>query len=140
MANFTVHGLDELYEATAKAKEIPRDVTENILTKMGRVLEFWVQKRALARHIWDTGEVLRSIQLGKAKVSREGGSIAVTFKGSRKRGKTTTRNAEIAFINEFGKKGQDGRPFVKEAREMGEKEAEAAGQDALNSWLDKIGL
>lgn len=140
MANFTVHGLEALYEATSKAKEIPRDVTENILTKMGRVLEFWVQKRALARHIWDTGEVVRAIFLKDPEITSEGGSITVTFKGSRKRGKTTTRNAEIAFINEYGKKGQDGRPFVKEAREMGENETEAAGQDALNSWLDKIGL
>lgn len=140
MANFSVTGLSELYEATSKAREIPRDVTENILTKMGRVLESWVEKRALARHIWDTGETVRAINLGKAKVSRDGGSITVSFRGSRTRGKTTTRNAEIAFINEFGKKGQDARPFVKEAKEQSETEADAAGQTALNEWLDRIGL
>lgn len=140
MANFTVHGLNELYEATSKATKIPHSVTENMLTRMGRVLEFWVQKRALARGIWDTGEVVRSIKLGKAKVSDDGGTISVTFGGSRRRGNTTTRNAEIAGVNEFGKKGQTARPFVKDAKEMGTEQANAAGAAVLYEWLNKIGL
>lgn len=146
MAKFVVHGLDELYEATSKARRIPRSVTGSILQKMGEVLKFHVTKEALARKIWDTGEVVRSIRLAKPKIRDDGGSIAVTFTGSRTRGKTTTRNAEIAFVNEYGKRGrgpkqgQAARPFVKEATERSVDEANAAGTEELHRWLNEIGL
>lgn len=144
MANFSVTGLAELYEATNKAKKIPRSVTEDILKRMGRVLESCVRKRALARGIWDTGEVVRAIKLGKPKATDDGGTISVTFSGSRTRGNITTRNALIAFVNEFGKKGkkkgQAPRPFVKEAKEMSADQVNAEGAEGLYRWLNQIGL
>ena len=140
MANFTVHGLEEFYEATNKAKKIPEGVTEKMLTRMGKVLKEWMERRLVSNGILDTGILLSCIQLAKAKISQDGGSITVRFAGSRTRGKTTTRNAEIAFINEFGKKGQAARPFVKEAKEMSEGPAGAAGEAVLNEWLNSIGL
>ena len=46
----------------------------------------------------------------------------------------------ITFVNEYGKKGQSARPFVKEASEKAGAEAEAAGAAELDRWLTKTGL
>lgn len=53
--------------------------------------------------------------------------------GHNKRG---TRNAEVAFVNEFGKRGQPGRPALKTANERKEQEAVAAGEKVYHAYLD----
>lgn len=66
----------------------------------------------------DTGQMAASIKKGAIKKLKSGDRcIYVGPSGTRTRDGITTRNAEIAFINEFGKHGQPARPFINTANE-----------------------
>ena len=71
--------------------------------------------------------ILDKISKAKAKLTASGGYQEITFSGSRRRGNTTTRNAEIAFVNEYGKRGQQPRPFIGQAMTANEEQIAAAG-------------
>ena len=60
--------------------------------------------------------------------------------GSRTRGNTTTRNAEIAFINEYGKTGQAARPWITTANAQAEEKALDAAEDVYDKFLKENDL
>ena len=66
-----------------------------------------------------------------------GGYADVTFSGSRTRSGKSTRNAEIAFINEYGKRSQQARPFVGQAMEQNADAIANAGAEVLLEWTEK---
>ena len=66
----------------------------------------------MLRGRYSTGETARSIRKGKIKKGKDGKSITITPAGTNRRGE---RNAAVAFINEYGKKGQAPRPANKTA-------------------------
>ena len=78
-----------------------------------------------------TGTTAASIKKGKIKRTGLDKSITVAPQGHNKRG---TRNAEVAFVNEFGKAGQPGRPFINTANE---KKADSA-VDAAAGVYDRF--
>ena len=82
--------------------------------------------------------ILDKLKLSKVTYTKDGGYLKVTYSGKRLRGKTTTQNSEIAFINEFGKRGQPARPFMKTALDKSADEISQAGADKLSAWQDKI--
>ena len=61
----------------------------------------------------------------------------ITFDGTRKRGNTITRNAEIAFVNEYGKRGQDARPFMKTALSQNEALISEPGVTIIGDWIEE---
>ena len=66
--------------------------------------------------------------------------IYVTPTGTRKRGKTVTRNAEIAFLNEFGTKTIQARGFIRAANEKCADDYTAAQAAVYNRWLESKDL
>lgn len=76
---------------------------------------------------YSTGELARSIRKGKMQVKDGKRSKRIYFSGSRKRGKTRTKNSEIAFLNEFGSRTINARNFIWVANE---KAADAAVEAA----------
>lgn len=76
---------------------------------------------------YSTGELARSIKKGKMQVKGGKRSKRIYFSGSRKRGKTRTKNSEIAFLNEFGSRTINARNFIRVANE---KSADAAVEAA----------
>lgn len=142
MASFSVRGLDELCEAFGRAEKVPADVTRNILLAMAEAAKKAQSKMAaiMLTGPYATGITQGAIKINSPQISASGGKIKLSFKGSRTRGRTTTRNAEIAYINEFGKRGQGARPFIKTANETAGEEINAAGEREFNAWLDKTGL
>ena len=73
----------------------------------------------------------------KGKIKRTGldKSITVAPQGHNKRG---TRNAEVAFVNEFGKRGQPGRPALKTANERkNKKPLRRARKSITPTWTAK---
>lgn len=87
-----------------------------------------VRRKGEEMKVHDTGDMLNSLTPGKVKRYPSGDyGISATFKGSRKSGKGKSgkplRNSEVAFMNEFGVKGQGerretkARPFVSEGNE-----------------------
>lgn len=140
MASFKVSGIDELCNAMAKVQNIPNNIITDMLQAMGEVAKKAIESSAKAKGVVGTGLTIASIKLKRPKITPTGGQTAVTFEGSRTRVNTTTRNAEIAFINEFGKRGQPARPFIKEAIDKEGDKIGDAGTEIFNKWLETNGL
>lgn len=136
----TFTGTSELTDAFNRIHDIPWDVTEQALDSMAQVA---------AREIKSSGEymgvrdeesddhILDHITTKKATRTDDGGREKITFDGTRKRGNTITRNAEIAFVNEYGKRGQDARPFTKTALTQNEALISDPGVKIIGDWIEE---
>lgn len=133
MAELTTSGLDELLEDLGSVAEIPDAVVLEMLSAEAEVVAEAQAQEARAMGVRDTGRTAESITFDKKlKTTADGKAIYVYPKGTRSDG-SKRRVAEVAFINEFGKKGQPGRPFIRTANE---KAAEAAEKAALAAYDD----
>lgn len=140
---FSVSGLKELEAAFSRVGYVPDDVKVDVVTAMANVALEAQKKSIRAYGIYDaenTGDhAVDKISLSKAKVTESGVEIFVTFNGTRKdkSHKKRTRNAEIIFVNEYGKRGVPARPAVRLANETCRDKAIEAGQEVLEEWLEK---
>lgn len=116
LAEFGVSGLDDLILSLQDVAQLPEDVQDEMLNAQADVV--LRAQQAEAQAIKDTGQTARSLKKGKPKTKKGVRSISITFSGSRKRGNTVTRNAEIAFINEYGKHGVPARNFIRKANDQ----------------------
>ena len=135
MANFTVSGIDEVEAAFRTTAAVPDDVKSNILQRMAQVAATAQARSAVAMGVYDpesTVHIAEHIKVNEPEITDNGGSVTITFSGTRKRGNKRVRNAEIAFINEFGKRGQPARPFIKTANDKNAAKINEAGQEALD--------
>ena len=140
MATFSVSGIDELSQAFGRIEDIPWDVTEKCLNSMAEVAARKVKAQGESMGVRDPESnvhILDKLKTNKAKKTTGGGRQDITFSGSRTRNGRKTRNAEIAFINEYGKRGQPARPFIGTAMANNEKEIADSGLDVLESWIMK---
>ena len=140
MATIEMDGLSALSVSLDKLAAMPDDVMGQMLTAGADVLAQAQQESADAHGLRDTGMMIESIKAGRPRRSPDGGDIAITPEGTRRRGNTETRNAEIAYINEYGKDGQPGTGFIREANDKKEADAVGASEKIYNTWLDRIEL
>ena len=144
MGRLTVNGIDALSDDFAALARLPDSVIDGILNAEADVIvpaqRAEIEKQWNGAKVPPTGISAKSIQKGKVKKDRDGRSLSVYPKGTRKRGGQTTRNAEIAFINEYGKRGQPARPAIDAANKKKEEEAVAAGERVYNQFLDSRNL
>ena len=137
MARFSCSGFDELNAAYAEMKDIPHSVTQDVLEAMGAVAMERIRETGEAMGVRDpesSEHILDKLKQSKVTYTKDGGYLKVGFSGNRLRGKTTTRNTMIAFINEFGKRGQPARPFMKTALDKSADEISQAGANKLFAW------
>lgn len=140
MARFEVDGLDALTDDLAELAKLPDSVVDGMLNAEADVLVAEQRKTAeqmLRGRGYETGTTARSIKKGKIKKSGNDRTLYITPTGTNARG---TRNAEVAFINEYGKKGQPARPFIRTANERAGDRAVEAGEKVLNAYLDSKNL
>ena len=140
MAQISLDGLDEIDRMFQKLGEIPFDVTAEALDAMAEAAEDQVRKAGQAMGVRDPESrvhILDKVTHTKPKKTDAGGYSDVTFSGTRTRGPTKTRNAEIAFINEYGKRGQAPRPFIKQAAEQGADAIAKPGEKIIGDWFEK---
>ncbi len=110
MAKLSVNGLDDLMLSLEEITAIPDDVAAAMLDAEAQVVVEAQIAQGMAMGVYRTGDTLRSIRRGKMKRARDGSrAVHVTPQGVNDRG---VRNAEAAFINEYGKRGQPARPFI----------------------------
>lgn len=140
MAKFECSDMASFLLSMQELAELPDDVLEDMLDAEADVIVAAQKNSAVSMGVYDTGEVSRSIAKGKAKRTSSGMSISVYPKGSRTRGGITTRNSEIAFINEFGKQGQSPRPFIQTGNERGVDSAVSAAADVYDDYLNSKNL
>ena len=131
----------------AELAKLPDQVIDDMLIAGGDVMKPYAERAAISmiQGPYATGMkgTAGHVKRGRPKKSGKGGrALYITFSGSRKRGNTVTRNAEIAFFNEFGtrKKGQPPRQFVHTATEQGADPASEAEEKVLDDYITKRGF
>ena len=140
MAVVKVEGFADLDEMFRKLGDVPFDVTARALDAMAEEGERAVRSTGAAMGVRDEESdthILDHVTHSRPRQTDDGGKTAVTFSGSRTRGNTKTRNAEIAFVNEYGKKNQAARPFIRQAAEQYADQIAAPGEQVLGDWQEK---
>lgn len=140
MATVEVSGFAELDALFKKLGDVPFDVTSEALEAMAEEGENAVRATGTAMGVHDpesSVHILDKVTHARPKQTDSGGVAYVTFSGSRTRGKTKTRNAEIAFVNEYGKEGQEARPFIRQAAEQYADRIAAPGERTVGDWWEK---
>lgn len=141
MAEFKAVGLDELALSLQEIAEIPEDIQDEMLRAQGNIVAKAQRESAQRYGIQRTGTLIRSIKPGKVKLDKHGSrALYVTPVGSRVRGRKKTTNAEIAFLNEYGTRGQRARPFMRDANERSAEAATQAAADIYYRWQESRGL
>ncbi len=139
MATLKIEGMDGLNAAFGRIQNVPADAKTKALSDMADIAAAAIRRSGEAMGVRDPESevhILDKISKAKARMTASGGYQDITFSGSRRRGNTTTRNAEIAFVNEYGKRGQQARPFIGQAMTQNEEKIAAAGGDALGDWIE----
>jgi len=139
MARLELQGFDSLEDAFNRIADIPFSVTEEALDGMAEVAMAKIKSTGESMGVRDPESdthILDKLKRNKAKQTDAGGYETITFSGSRSRGNTKTRNAEIAFINEFGKRNQPARPFMGRAMSENEDEIYAPGEKTVGDWIE----
>lgn len=135
----TFHGLDENFKALGSRLD---RVTGEMALAGGKVMKEAMKKQlksAIGKNLKvkgrSTGELLDALGVSRADVDYNGvTNVRVGFREPRKKqtkaksersyGEVT--NAMIANVLEYGKSGQEPRPFIRKTIRAGKKEAEAA--------------
>ena len=139
-----MNGLDALADDFAALARLPDKVVEDILDAEAEVITAAqreeIEKQWRGPH--SLGISAKSIKKGKVKKDKDGRSVSVYPQGTRKRRGRSTRNAEIAFINEYGAPGRGitARPAIDAANKKKESEAVDAGERVYNAYLDSRNL
>lgn len=140
MAHMSVDGLDVLIGGLDALTRIPDSTLDGMLEAGAEVL---VQaQRAEIGSQWSGPHSLdisaKSVKKDRPQKSWSGRSVAIYPQGTRKRGRKRVRNAEIAFINEYGapKRGIAARPAIYTANEKAADEAAEAGEKVYHAYLD----
>lgn len=140
MASLELEGFEDLQDAFRRISEIPFSVTSEALDGMAEVAAAKIKRSGENLGVRDPESgvhILDKIKTNKAKQTQSGGYETITFSGSRTRGKIRTRNAEIAFVNEYGKRGQRARPFIGLAMAQNEDAILAPAEKIIGDWIEK---
>lgn len=81
------------------------------------LLKTYTDNKGRAMGVKRTGDTLRALTVKTPKKDADGWECYVTYTGVNRKG---NRNAEVAFINEYGKRKQPARAFNRLAAENGE--------------------
>lgn len=141
--SFKVNGLDGLSLSLQEMAALPDTVHDEMLLAGADVVAKAQKQKVLAYGIYDrdsTQHVADAIKPGKVKLNRGERVVYVSPTGTRKRGNKTTRNAEILFVNEYGKKWQEARPAVRDANEACAAAMTQVQFEVYDQWLKSLGL
>lgn len=140
MASLELLGFEDLDDAFRRIGDFPEDVKIDALDAMAQVAAERIKQTGEAMGVRDpesTVHILDKVTRNKAKMSWSGGYEDITFAGTRTRGNTRTRNAEIAFINEYGRRKEEARPFILKAMTQYEEQIAAPGEKIVGDWIEK---
>lgn len=139
MASLKLEGFQELDIGLVRISSIPWPVKEKALNEMAEVAAEEIRSTGENMGVRDPDSdvhILDKIKPTKAKETETGGYQNITFSGTRTRGNTRTRNAEIAFVNEYGKSGQKARPFIRVAMSQNADKINDPGAEVILDWVE----
>lgn len=90
--------------------------------------------KSMLKGRYNKGAIRAAIKKGKTKRKKDGLVKHITFNGKQH----GVRLAEIAFINEYGKRGQPARPFIRTANEKCANAAQLAAESVFDNWIESI--
>lgn len=135
MASFEFHGIAELENDLTALMDLPDSVTDGILNAEAAVIVD-AQKKAISE-MWkgpySTGATARAVKKSRVRKSSNDKYVAVYPQGRNRKGE---RHSTVAFFNEYGKRGQPGRPAIRTANEAAADKAVEAGAKVYNNYLD----
>lgn len=150
MAKITTKTMDGTHDIAVEfakfADEIPVDVIDRMLTAEADVIEPAIRSNAetMLHGSYFTGGTAKALQRKAPHnftAARGNGQrqIILTFKGVRrdKYHPNGTRNAEVAFANEFGARGVPARPFIQRAIDEKGEAAFGDAEKVFDEWLKK---
>jgi|GEM_PF-6184393 hypothetical protein len=123
MGKLTFSGDKDFSNLIKRLQGVPDNVTNKILLEGAEIIKAQQLENGRRMDVYDRNNiahthVLKSFYItnpAHSKARPDSKYIYVVIKGERKRGKKkkkATRNAAIAFINNYGKKGQSPCPFI----------------------------
>lgn len=139
MPQIDIQGFDELNDAFTRMSDIPESVMADALTSMAEVASKAIKNKGESMGVRDpesSVHILDKLKINKFKKDSSGGHVDITFSGTRSRGNKRVRNAEIAFVNEYGTRKQRARPFIGTALAEQESRIVDAGISELGNWLE----
>lgn len=134
----TTVGVDKLASDLYKVAEIPDSTQREMVDAMADVF-LEAQKYTAATMLqgpYYQGDVASSVKKSRVKKNKTGPYVDIEFKGE----SHGNRNAEIAFVNEYGKKSQPARPFIKTANEISDKPSREAAFKVYDKFLKSKGV
>ena len=165
MAKMSVNGLDDLMLSLEEIAEIPEDVVAAMLDAEAEIVAPEIRKEAAKlgmysgydthgnsrdttpdntllgqERSYSTGELARSVKVGKMKTKNAQRQKYIYFSGSRKRGKSRVKNSEIAFLNEYGTRTINARNFIWVAIERVKDQAVKASAKVYDEFLKSKNL
>lgn len=139
MPRLELTGLDELVAAIGRISKIPHEVQERALKAGADIAMAEIKSKGEALGVRDAESnihILDKLKINKPSYKDDIAYTDITFAGTRTRGNKQTRNAEIAFINEYGDRKQDARQFIKTAMEGKADEITNAQAEVLGDWWE----
>jgi len=137
MGSITTIGLENLIDDLSSLAQIPDTVIDDILTAQADVIEPEQRKMAKSMGVYRTGVTKGSIKRTKIKIGKDGKYLDIYPQGKNTAGNT---NAEVAFVNEFGKKNQPARPFIRTANENKTDQAVEQARKVLDTFISSKNL
>ena len=140
MARLEIEGMDELSAAFGRLADVPDSVKTETLDAMAAVAARAIKRQGEAMGVRDPESevhILDKISSSKAKLTATGGTKDITFSGTRSRSGKRVRNAEIAFVNEYGKRNQPARPCIGRAMNENDEPIADAGGKVLGDWMEE---
>lgn len=131
--------------------DIPIEILDDMLMSEADVIEPEIRRNAetMLRGKYSTGTT--SLKLTRKKPHNWRGKrgngqrqVALTFKGIRidkyHKAEARTRNAEIAFVNEYGSRTTPPRPFIQKSIDKKQDEAYDSAEAVFRRWQEKNGM
>ncbi len=132
MARMHVEGLDELIRDFGGIETISRSTLSQMLEAEASVVLPKIENAGRRMGVYRTGQTLASLTQTRTSYTDNGAYKQITFSGTNDKG---NRNAEVAFINEYGKTNQPARPFVWTGIEEGAGEAIQKATEVLDDFF-----
>lgn len=130
---YTLTGLAEAETAIASVADIKPAVRMSMVDAAGKIYKQAAEYEAAAmlQGPYNESAVARSVSRSKARSTKDGATQKITFKGEQH----GNRIAEIAFVNNYGKKSQPARPFIDKAQKESESVCVKEAAKVLDEYL-----
>lgn len=136
----TVDGLDGLLLSLEEIMDLPDAVAREMLGAEAEIVEEAQRRTGEAMGVHRTGATLDAIGHTGMKRGPDGTrSLSVSLRGTNAKG---VRNAEVAFLNEYGVPGRGipARPFIRTANEQAADSAVNAAAEVYDEFLKGKGF